>query len=278
MADSKVKITVLSENTGCDDCPGEHGLSLFIESGNSKILLDAGQSSLFYENAVRLGINLAEVDIAVLSHSHYDHADGFEQFFKINSKARLYVREESGERYYALHEDGMKYIGPKKGMFDRYRDRIVFVKDACYSINNDNIFLVSHNSENLSEIGEKNNLFKMENNHEMVPDDFAHEQSMVVDSPNGLLIFNSCSHAGPDNILREVTETLHNHKVYAYIGGFHLFKSADDVIMDFTDRLNGLNIDTIITGHCTGDRAYDILNGALGDKIVKMKVGMSVNI
>ena len=46
-----LKVTVLSENTGCEKCPGEHGLSLYIENEGHRILLDAGQSPLFAENA-----------------------------------------------------------------------------------------------------------------------------------------------------------------------------------------------------------------------------------
>ena len=78
-----MKISVLAENTACDnlfDC--EHGLSLYIDTGKNKILFDMGQSNLFEKNAEKLGIDLSEVDIAILSHGHYDHGGGLKRFWK----------------------------------------------------------------------------------------------------------------------------------------------------------------------------------------------------
>ena len=70
-------VTVLSDNNGTERCPGEWGLSLLIEHGGRRLLLDAGASDLFMKNAAALGKDLKSLDFAVLSHAHYDHADGF---------------------------------------------------------------------------------------------------------------------------------------------------------------------------------------------------------
>ena len=79
-----MKATVLVDNIGNENTAGEWGLSFFIEYGGRKVLLDAGASGLFAENAHKLGISLAETDYAVLSHAHYDHADGMAEFFGQN--------------------------------------------------------------------------------------------------------------------------------------------------------------------------------------------------
>ena len=76
-----MKITSILENTSHrEDMITEHGLSLYIETGAHKILFDMGQSDAFYKNAQTLGIDLAAVDIAVLSHGHYDHGGGPSKF------------------------------------------------------------------------------------------------------------------------------------------------------------------------------------------------------
>ena len=86
-----MKITVLVDNLRNGPLKGEWGLSFLIEYEKWKILLDTGASGLFARNARRLGIDLGEVDHAVLSHAHYDHSDGMSAFFRENDHAALYI-------------------------------------------------------------------------------------------------------------------------------------------------------------------------------------------
>jgi len=96
-----MKITALVENTSCDpDLGAEHGLSLYIETRRQKILFDMGQTDLFVSNAERLGINLSEVDLAVLSHGHYDHGGGLRRFLEINKRATVYLSRYAFEAHY----------------------------------------------------------------------------------------------------------------------------------------------------------------------------------
>ena len=76
-----MKITTLLENkTTCDALRCEHGLSLYIKTEKHNILFDSGASDAFWENAKALGIDLAQVDIAFLSHAHNDHCGGLLTF------------------------------------------------------------------------------------------------------------------------------------------------------------------------------------------------------
>lgn len=89
-----MKITTLLENkTTCDALRCEHGLSLYIETAKHKILFDSGASDAFWENAKALGIDLAQVDIAFLSHAHNDHCGGLEAFLKLNDRAKVYMQK-----------------------------------------------------------------------------------------------------------------------------------------------------------------------------------------
>ena len=102
-------ITVLSDNNGFERFPGEWGLSILIEYGGMRILLDAGASDLFLKNAATLGKDLSSIDFAVLSHAHYDHADGMETFFSLNRSAPFLVREGACENCFGVKE-GMPMI------------------------------------------------------------------------------------------------------------------------------------------------------------------------
>ncbi len=73
-----------------------------------------------------------------------------------------------------------------------------------------------------------------------VSGDYSHEQSLVVDTEKGPVIFNSCSHGGAANIINEVTQTFPNKKIYGLVGGFHLFNKTEDKLLvtdyiDFTE-------------------------------------------
>lgn len=65
-----MRATVVVDNIGTDAMPGEWGLCVYIEYGDKVILLDAGASALFQENAQKLGLDLGRVDCGVLSHAH----------------------------------------------------------------------------------------------------------------------------------------------------------------------------------------------------------------
>ena len=72
-----MKVTSLVENTSRRGLPVEHGLSLHIQLDDGRqVLFDMGQRRLFADNAERLGIRLADVDAAIVSHGHYDHGGG----------------------------------------------------------------------------------------------------------------------------------------------------------------------------------------------------------
>jgi len=92
-----MKVTVLADNIDGETLKGEWGLSHYIEYGDKAVLLDAGASDLYAENARLLGIDLETVDYAVLSHAHDDHANGFESFFGLNTHAPLFVAEACRE-------------------------------------------------------------------------------------------------------------------------------------------------------------------------------------
>ena len=83
-----MKLYTLMENTTCrDDLACEHGLSLYMETGTHKILFDTGKTGAFADNAKKMGVDLCQVDLCVLSHGHFDHGGGIARFLEENTKA-----------------------------------------------------------------------------------------------------------------------------------------------------------------------------------------------
>ena len=259
---------------------GEWGLSVYAEYGEHKVLLDTGASHLFAKNANVMGVDLSQVDIGVLSHAHYDHANGMAKFFKLNTSAPFYLRKGAAENCYHTHKllgrfTYHEYIGIHKGWLERFADRIRFVEGVAEIA--PGITLVPHSTAGLERIGEMAHLSVKENGTYRY-DSFDHEQSLVFDTPQGLFIMNSCSHAGADNIVKEIEAAFPGKKIYAILGGFHLFRYPDARVRAFAERLCELDVQKIYTGHCTGNRAYGILREVLGERAEQMHTGMTINL
>lgn len=268
-------IKFLIDNITKNNLLCEWGFAVYIEYDHHKFLLDTGASGKFAENAAFMGIDLGEIEFGVLSHAHYDHADGLKDFFENNDKAPFYIRDGADENCYSKKEIPPKYIGIHKGYLKEYRDRIVFVKGDYEII--PGAALIPHKTPNLELAGEKAGMYVYQNGAWKL-DNFSHEQSLVFDTEKGLVIFNSCSHSGADNIITEVAETYPGKKIYALIGGLHLYASSDEDVAGLAQRIRETGIEKIYTGHCTGEKAMAILKEKLGSRAEQIYTGMELEL
>lgn len=267
----KTRLTVIVDNISDEGLPGEWGLSVLAEYRDKRILTDVGASGLFADNLRKLGFDIRDIDYAALSHAHYDHANGMPYFFKCNSKAKFYVRDSVRENCYAKKFIFRKYIGIPKHVLTDYADRIEYVSgdyEMC-----EGVYLIPHKTPGLSGIGEREMMYRRVD-RKWIPDDFSHEQSLVLDTDKGLVVINSCSHGGAVNIINEIRSTFPDKHLYGLIGGFHLFNKSDEEIRRVAEDIKETGIDYVCTGHCTKDRAFAILKEVLGDKIEQLRVGL----
>ena len=279
-----MKVFILIENTGNEnEYIIEHGLSVLIEINGKKILLDGGSSDSFTVNAKRMGHNLNDIDYCVLSHGHYDHSTGLVKFLEINKTADIYASKYFDGRYYSGSGDSIHYIGVPDEL-SQNENRIKRI-DKIEQIDK-GIYLIPHTTQGLEKIGLSKKLYKrVENNGEYkyIPDDFCHEQSLVIEENEELVIFNSCSHGGVENIFKEVKEALPNKKIKAFVGGLHMKGQkngieictfSDEELIHFSEIIKSENPDALYIGHCTGIPAYEKLKNLLKDKIIKIETGM----
>lgn len=270
-----MRAVVLVDNLTKNNLSPEWGLSFYLEYEGNKILLDTGASGRFLKNADAMGIDLAAIDCGVLSHAHYDHADGMGEFFLRNQKALFYLREGAGENCYGKRWYFRKYIGIHRGFLKTYGERIRYVSGNCEIL--PGVTLIPHTTKDLEEIARRVDLYVKEGG-KLRPDSFAHEQSLVFDTEKGLVIFSSCSHAGADNIIREIEEAFPGKKLYAMLGGFHLYKSSKEEVRALAERIRGTGIRKIYTGHCTGESAFAILKEELGGCAEQIYTGMEMEL
>lgn len=276
-----MKITVLVENTGPSELKIEHGLSLYIEFNDKKYLLDAGPSDSFFKNAHALSIDLDRVDKAVLSHGHYDHGDGFMVFLNQYKDKVVYGAKNIFDDYYSGSGGSVHYIGLSsklKQMKNRFNTISMDIKI------DEKIYLILDDVSNTKEIGVQKKLYKKVDDV-LQPDNFDHELSLVFDTPKGLVICNSCSHAGLESIVDNIKKRL-NKPVYAYVGGLHMKSTKNHIeTSSFTEeQIQNLcifiekNIQYVLTGHCTGNVSYDLLKKYLKDRIDFLTTGKTIEI
>lgn len=240
-----MKITVLTENTTTNEkVIAEHGLSLYIEACGRKILFDMGQTDLFLQNAAVLGIDLTKVDVAVLSHGHYDHGGGLPAFLQINKTASVYISRYAFGDYYNGTE---KYIGLDKSI--RSFERVILT-DGKISLG-DGLTLYHANGK-----GEKFSLgaFGLTERTEngFIDDRFLHEQYLEITENKKRVLISGCSHKGILNIAGWFCPDV-------LVGGFHFSKlDLDKTLESYAKYLGGFDTD-FYTCHCTGCEQFEFM-------------------
>ena len=271
-----MRAVILVDNLSNCGLEAEWGLAVYIEYEGHKLLLDTGAGPLFAKNADALGIDLSAVEFGVLSHAHYDHADGMAEFFRRNSHAPFYLREDCGEDCYDREADGgLKYIGIRRGLLKAHADRIIYLRHRFSPL--PGVTLLPHTAPNLMAKGVKAHMYR-QTQCCMVPDDFGHEQSLIFETEQGITVFNSCCHAGADLIVTEAANAFPDRPSYAIVGGFHLYDTPPEEIRAFAGRLRDTGVKHIITGHCTGQKGFDILKEELGDLVRQTEVGLTLEL
>ncbi len=273
-----MKITVLLENTVCrDDLKCGHGLSMHIATARHSILFDMGPNAMFLENAQALGVDLAGVDVAFLSHAHDDHSGGLELFCKRNETAPVYLQKESWGEYYVVTPQKCKFIGldralKKYGSRFRLADGVTAVDEEL------TLFSGGMGREYWSHANDTLRVKRGDRPEEYPKDEFRHEQDLIVTEGGKAVLFGGCAHNGIVNILRRAEELL-GRAPDAVFAGFHLFNPSlgtaepRALIEAIAAELKARGGTTFYTGHCTGQEAFDILRETLGDRLVAMHTG-----
>lgn len=262
-----MKITVLSENTACSaHLQAEHGLSLYIETGRNTILFDTGQGALFAKNADKLGIDLKRVGCAVISHGHYDHGGGLQTFLQRNAHAPVYISRYAFLPYFS----GSRYIGLDPSL--ACHPRLVFTGEN-YRIS-DTAQLLSCRAMPSAFAPGNTGMNRMEKG-KLIPDNFLHEQFLLIRENGRRIVFGGCAHKGIANVVCWLRPDI-------YIGGFH-FKALDPEaggaceLAKAAQLLQRFNT-RYLTCHCTGEGPYAFLKQRMTGQLSAIRCGETVEI
>lgn len=272
-----LKVTVLSTMLAGDSVGiGEWGFAALVEADGKRILLDTGsRPGTVLQNAAELKIDLSDVKEVVLTHNHPDHTGGLLTLRKEMARknpAALSVAHVAQGIFFsrpAPRGEVNAMISVKKE-FEAGGGRFI-ERDAGAEI-----FPGAWVSgpvprkfpeRNWNESG------KVQTPAGLVEDTVPEDQSLVLHTPQGLVLVTGCGHAGVINILTFVHDQFPNEPVLAIIGGLHLYSATDEHLNWTADRLKEFKVANILGAHCTGIEAVYRIRERLGLKRQSAVVG-----
>ena len=234
-----------------------------------------GKNENIVYNAKQLDVHLDQVDTVVISHAHLDHGGALDIFLENNSTATIYLQKSAFEKYYAVTGNTKQEIGLNRALKTHPQVRLVdgFIRlDAELSL-----FSKILGRKLTSPL---NACLCKQTQQEIVPDDFEHEQCLVVESEGKKLLFGGCAHNGIVNILERGEDICKTQFDFVF-SGFHLFDpitktpESPELVAAIAQEL--LRRKTVFyTGHCTGQEVFARLKKLMGKKIEYASAGSQI--
>ncbi len=265
-----ITITILTENRPSpthSELLAEHGLSVWVDSSMGNYLVDVGASEAFVRNAEFLGIDLSVATAIVLSHSHSDHTGGMVYLPEALKSTPICCAKRLFEN---------KCYSVRGGV--RHDISAPELKIACSGAELP-IRLISAEDFGYPQPVANRYLSLVQDGVEVV-DDFAHELTFVLPTPKGLVIISPCSHRGVANIIATCKRVCGEERVVAFIGGLHLpdYEDVEQEARAVADSISRVAPEAhIYTGHCTSDRAIEVL-GELLPNLHRLYTGLKIEI
>ena len=256
-----MKLTVLVDNNTYIDqyFLAEPALSYLIEDNRETILFDVGYSDIFMINALRMKIDLKQVNYLVLSHGHIDHTGGLEHIAFLTQPVTVIAHPET---------DQCKILGNMEVgspvTFDTLADNFkIKLSKKPIQIN-----------PHLTFLGEIPHRYAFEG-QPLENDNLADDTALIYHHDNTLWVITGCSHSGICNICEYAKKISGIDHISGIIGGFHLLNDLEKT--DQTCKYFKENpIDIIYPAHCT-DLAAKIKLSKIA-QIKEVGVGLIINI
>ena len=259
----------------------DFGFSTVVEYGGKTILFDSGTDArIFEKNLKSLRLDLRKIDIAIVSHGHYDHIGGFDYLLSVNPNVLIYApndffslgapitfpfRETEPEAAATLPREN-RYFGGEKiiegmrtvptGRF--WKSKVEFLTEAREVA--PGVTIVPTTSTLMGTFI-KYPPFEEHPQFIGLP-----ELSLTLATENGDIIISGCSHSTIEAIVRE-TKRVRKQKVHLVVGGFHLIPYKREYIEDLARRMKEeYGVESVAPAHCTGQLGFSIFRTVFGDK------------
>jgi len=269
----KMKLTVLVDNNTLIDryFLAEPGISLCIEHGGKRILLDVGYSDVFIKNAQKMNIDLRTLDYVVLSHGHLDHTWGLDPLVRLYTESNI---EGIPHKRPAVLAHPLAFFSKIMGDGKEIGSLISQDKlSKCFAIklSKDPIWLTERvlflgQIERKNDFEGKKPLGSIMKPDGEEPDYLYDDTALVYKSPQGLVIITGCSHSGICNIVEQAKKLCKEERIIDIIGGLHLLDPSKEQLQGTLEYMKKLNPKQMHACHCT-----DLYSKIALSKIVNLK-------
>jgi 7,8-dihydropterin-6-yl-methyl-4-(beta-D-ribofuranosyl)aminobenzene 5'-phosphate synthase len=277
--------------TGGETRPGlvaEHGFSALVTvrrgDRTHTLLFDTGISPFgMAENMERLGIDAADIEVAVLSHGHFDHAGGLEGLARLRRRAGLPIVVHPlvwSRRRLAIPEMPTVEL-PTLSQRSLEDEGFEVIERRQRSLLLDQSVLITGEVDRTTDFETGMPFHERFDGDSWEPDPLIlDDQALVVDlRDRGLLVLTGCGHAGAVNIARYAMRLTGVDRLHALLGGFHLGGPAFERIIEPTvAALTAMEPSVIVPAHCTGWKAQHRFAAAMPDEFIPNAVGTSFTI
>ncbi|MFA6424640.1 MAG: MBL fold metallo-hydrolase [Phycisphaerae bacterium] len=263
-------VTILIDNYADANLNSEHGLSLWLDFGEKRVLFDTGQTNMILKNAELLGIDLSCTDAIVLSHGHYDHTGGLPSVLKIAHNAKIYLHPAATESKFSQKPSGMKLVGMPTSAKEFLKNH-----QTIWTATPTLIFpgiSVTGQVPRTNDFEDTGGAFFLDEDAQK-PDELLDDQTVFIESAKGLIVIFGCAHSGVVNILDYISGLTGKNKIYAVIGGMHLLNASQTRITNTIEVFKKYNIQKIVPLHCTGQNVAEEMKKVFGEKYIHAGAG-----
>ncbi len=213
----QVLITTVFDNYSVNpELATRWGFAAVVRTSAANILFDTGSDGrILLSNMKKLNVESRHIRKVVISHVHLDHLGGLQEFLKVNRDVTVYIP--------ASFPASVRQSITSSGA--RFRDvtGALQIDEGVYTT---------------GEMGTG-----------------PIEQSLIVDTSEGLVVLTGCAHPGIVNIVRRAKEVVPKRPVALVMGGFHLGSASDKQLQRLIQDFRQLGVKKVAPSHCSGDRA-----------------------
>ena len=252
-----MKISVLTDNHPGSHIPAEHGLSYFIEFDGKRLLFDTGQSDMFIRNAEMMKLSIANIDMVILSHGHFDHGNGLDYLsgYSLLCHPGCFVKR--------FRKADRAFIGLINSKEELARKSEVITTVKPYKIS-EKIFFLGE-IPRLTSFESQTTSFVFEDGS---PDYVKDDSALLLILPEGLFVVTGCGHSGIVNTLEHARKITGVSSLYGIMGGFHL-KEINHQTKETIRYLKENKLKHVLPSHCTDLPALSAFYESFGMSLVK---------